>query len=181
MSSVTRFIRQVPVSTTYYNAATVFANPTNMVFELVPDSGNYVGNYPPGYMATASAALQAAIAQAANANAAGAGLTLRDMGKTVYAAATSAAAPGTDPRNTPSTVAYGYFRQVQLIAPKAIGFGTGNQIIGGTSGSNFGVLGAQNTPDIYTDFLTFYIPVTVAGVLQTAVNTQAFAIAGGQM
>jgi hypothetical protein len=178
MSSVTRFIRQIPVSTTYYNAAHVIANPTTMVFELVPDSSNYVGNYPPGYMATASTALQAVLSQASHANAAGDGLTLRDMGKTVYAAVGSTAAPGTDPRGPSAT--YGYFRQVQLIAPKPIGL-TSNTLIGGVNGSTFGVLGAQNSPDIYTDFLTFYIPVTVAGVLGTAVNTQAFAIAGGQM
>ncbi len=178
MSSVTRFIRQIPVSTTYYNAATVIAAPTTMVFELVPDSSNYVGNYPPGYMATASAALQAILLQVSNAH--GAALTLRDMGKTVYAAVGSTAAPGTDPRATPSTVTYGYFRQVQLIAPKPIGL-TSNTLIGGVNGSTFGVLGAENSPDIYTDFLTFYIPVTVAGVLGATVNTQAFAIAGGQM
>jgi hypothetical protein len=53
--------------------------------------------------------------------------------------------------------------------------------MGGTSGTTFGVLGAANTPDNLTDYLTFYIPVAVAGVTGAVVNTQAFAIAGGQM
>ena len=179
MSSVTRFIRQIPVSTTYYNAATVAASPTTLVFELIPESSNYVGNYPPGFVSPASAALIAAVNQAYTANSAGAGLVLRDMGKTIYGAVGTVS--GTDPRSTPSTVTYGYFRQVQLLAPKAIGLNS-QTIIGGVNGSNFGVLGAQNTPDIYTDYLTFYIPVTVAGVNGApTVNTAAYALAGGQM
>ena len=70
MSSVTRFIRQVPVSTTYYNADTVVGASSTLVFEFVPSGSNYVGNYPVagstsgGYVQAASAALQAAIAQA---------------------------------------------------------------------------------------------------------------------
>jgi len=169
MSSVTRFIRQVPVSTTYYNAQQIIASPSTLVYEFVPSAANYVGNYPPGTMQTASVALQAAIAQAANANAAGAGLVLRDLGKTIFAATTS------------SATNFGYFRQVQLIAPSSITSTQG--FIGGTAGPTFGVLGAANTPDAYTDYLTFYIPVVVAGVLgpATPVNTQAFALAGGQM
>lgn len=171
MSSVTRFIRQIPVSTTYYNASAVVAAPATLVYELVPTASNYVANYPPGFMQTASAALQASVAQAVAVNTA-AGLVLRDMGKTVYAAYP------TDPLLAPTTATYGYFRQVQLLAPKPI---TANNFIGGLGGSNFGVLGGQNIPDLYTDFLTFYIPVTVAGVLGPAVATQAYAIAGGQM
>ena len=174
MSSVTRFIRQVPVSTTYYNAATVVATPATYVYEFVPSGSNYVGNYPTflstsgGYMQTASAALQAAIAQAVNAAGAAGNLVLRDMGKTIFAPTDSTGA------------AFSYFRQVQLLDPNTI---SSTQLFnGGTSGSTFGVLGAANTPDLYTDFLTFYIPVNVAGVgLPAASASQAFALAGGQM
>ena len=164
MSSVTRFIRQVPVSTTYYNAAIVAVNATtsistSMVFELVPSAANIVGNYPPGYVSAASPQLIAALAEAVAVHTA-ANLVLRDMGKTIYAAIGSSASAD-----------FGYFRQVQLLRPSAI-----------TSAAQvFGVLGGQNIPDAYTDFMTFYIPVAVAGVKGVSVNTQAFAIAGGQM
>jgi hypothetical protein len=180
MSSVTRFIRQIPVSTTYYNASVVVGTPATYAFEFINDPSNYVGNYPPGYMSAASSALVAAI----NQNVAGAGgaaaVVLRDMGKTIYAAYTTSQTPATDPRNTPSTVTYGYFRQVQLLAPKPIGL-TSNTLIGGVAGTTFGVLGAPNNTDVYTDYLTFFIPVSVAGIFGPAVATGAYAIAGGQM
>ena len=184
MSSVTRFIRQVPVSTTYYSALGVIGTPGAVVFEFVPSSSNYVGNYPAGYnnptggyVAPASAALQAAILQAVNAvpGNAGQGLLLRDMGKTIFGPITASTA-------TPATAvsSWGYFRQVQLIFPQAITQGPG--FMGGVSGNTFGVLGAAGTPDPYTNYLTFYIPVTVAGVNGApGVNTLAFAVAGGQM
>ena len=168
MSSVSRFIRQIPLSTTYYNAAVVAASPSTLVYELVPTSANYTGNYPPGTMQIASLALQTAVLQAANAAGGASNLVLRDMGKTIFAA-TSAA-----------ETSFGYFRQVQLLAPSAITSTQG--FIGGTSGTTFGVLGANNTPDVYTDFLVFFIPVSVAGVNGVpAVATSAWAVAGGQM
>lgn len=177
MSSVTRFIRQIPVGTNYYNAAAVVTNPlTNgLVFEFAPSGSNYVGNYPTpfpsttgGTMIACSAALANAISAAVNASPSGAEkLVLRDMGKTLFAP-TSAA--GTS---------FGYFRQVQLINPNVIS--TTQGFNGGVNGSTFGVLGAANTPDAFTNYLTFYIPVTVAGVKGAQVNTQAFVLAGGQM
>lgn len=166
MSSVTRFIRQIPLSTTYYNAAAVVASPSTLVFEFVPTSANYVSNYPPGYVQTASAALQAAVLQAVNAVGAG-NLVLRDMGKTIFAG------------NALVPTSFGYYRQVQLLNPSAVSAAQG--FIGGPLGNTFGVLGANNTPDAFTDFMTFYIPVAVAGVMGAAVNTQAFSLAGGQM
>jgi hypothetical protein len=169
MSSVTRFIRQIPLATTYYNAAAVVASPSTLAFEFVPTAANYVGNYPPGYMQAASAALILAIQQAANAaTVAGTQLVLRDMGKTIQA-----------PVSNATNANEGFFRQVQLLNPSAISGVQG--YIGGTAGNTFGVLGAANTPDAYTDYMTFYIPVTVAGILGVGVNTQAFALAGGQM
>jgi len=167
MSSVTRFIRQVPVSAHYYNAATIVGAASTMVFELVPSSANIVANYPPSYVQVASAALQAAIAQAVNLN--GTNLVLRDMGKTIYAQYGSGAA--SDPA--------GYFRHVQLINPSGVTAAQG--FAAGSGGQTFGVLGGSNIPDSYTDFLTFYIPVKVAGVKGPQVSTQAFILAGGQM
>lgn len=167
MSSVTRFIRQVPVSASYYNAANIIANSSSMVFELVASASNIVANYPPGYVKTAGPELIAAIAQAANVNPTG--LVLRDMGKTIYAQYGSGAA--SDPA--------AYFRQVQLINPSAIVAAQG--FAGGSAGQSFGVLGGQNIPDANTDFLTFYIPVSVAGVKGPQVLLQAYMVAGGQM
>lgn len=169
MSSVTRFIRQIPVSTTYYHAAGVLASPSTLAFEFVPTAANYVGNYPPGYVQTASVALQTAIAQAVNANPQGVnGFVLRDMGKTIFAG------------NAVVPTSSGYYRQVQLLS-RASAVSATQGFIGGLAGNTFGVLGDNNTPDVYTDFMTFYIPVTVAGVTATNVSTQAFCLAGGQM
>jgi len=161
MSSVTRFIRQIPASASHLNAATVVANAASMVYELVPSASNVVGNYPPGHMQLASAALVAAI------GAAGANVVLRDMGKTILAPVTSLSGN------------QGFFRQVQLIAPAALSASQGFN--GGSAGSTFGVLGASNVPDAYTDYLTFYIPVSVAGVNYGPVGVNAYPVAGGQM
>ena len=122
------------------------------VYEFVASATNTVGNYAPGYMAAAGAEMIAALVVAG----ASTNLVLRDMGKTVQAPVTSL------------TGNVGFFRQVQLLKPAA-------------SGTSFGGLGAANTPDAYTDFLTFYIPVAVAGVKGPQVLTQAYAVAGGQM
>jgi len=63
MTSVMRYARQVPLSTTYYSAATA-------VYQFIPASSNVVGNYPPGYMQTVTIASST---------------VARDMGKTIYA------------------------------------------------------------------------------------------------
>ena len=180
MSSVTRFIRQVPVSTTYYDSGSIVgaAGAIGNAYLFVPDASNYVGNYPPGYMAPATdasgATLQGAILTACQAagyatiatSGAQTAFVLRDMGKTIKAAYKSGGALTTD---------VGFFREVQLLNPKALGLTT-NTVIGGVNGSTFGVLGPS------PDYLTFYIPVTVAGVRANGVPTvNAYAIAGGQM
>ena len=178
MSSVTRFIRQIPVSTTYYDVNSIVssAGAVTGVYEFYNDGSNYVGNYPPGYVLPASNALVTQIVNASDTGVNRNNLILRDMGKTIYAAYGATNTAG-DPRLTPSTANFGYFRQVQLLKPSAI---VANNFIGGTNGSTFGVLGAPLNPDAYTDYLTFYISVTVAGVRGPAV-APAYAIAGGQM
>lgn len=161
MSSVTRFIRQIPASASHLNAAAVVSGAASLAFELVPSSGNIVGNYPPGYVQN-SAALANAIA-AASAAASGA-VVLRDMGKTILAPV----------GNLSGNLQF--YRQVQLIAPAALSPSQGFN--GGAAGSNFGVLGGSNIPTANSDFLVFYIPVSVAGV-GAAVN--AYPVAAGQM
>lgn len=167
MSSVTRFIRQIPIESQHYSAAAVAASPASMVYEFVPAASNVVGNYMPGYVQLASAALVAAINQAVAAAGGASNLVLRDMGKTILAPVGSASAN------------QGYFRHVQLLRPDALSASQGFN--GGSAGSNFGVLGAANVPDAYTDYLSFYIPVGLNGVNFGPYNINAYPLAGGQM
>jgi len=90
--SVLRSTRQIPLSTTYYNAAGVT---TSNAYEFVSSAGNTVGNYPPGYV------------QALTSLPSLTGKVLRDMGKTI-------SAPVGD-----LSGAVGFFRQVQLLAPSS--------------------------------------------------------------
>jgi hypothetical protein len=167
MSSVTRFIRQISPEASRFSAATVAANPNTMVYELVPDASNIVGNYPPGYVQLASAPLILAVQQAAAAAGGAGNLVLRDMGKTILAPVANLSGNK------------GYFRHVQLIAPAALNNAQGFN--GGSNGSAFGVLGAANTPDAYTDYLSFYIPVGINGVNYGPIAINAFPLAAGQM
>jgi hypothetical protein len=191
MSSVTRFIRQIPQSTTYYNAAGLITGSLTAgasgIYEFIPSSSNYVGNYPNGFndtsggfVAPCGQNLASALNQAYSTTTLGAGLVLRDMGKTIFAPiGTTTGQTFTAPTTTAPNPTWGYFRQVQLLLPGTITQGPG--FMGGTTGNTFGVLGAANTPDIYTDYLTFYIPVSIGGITGAVVNTQAYALAGGQM
>jgi len=141
MSSVTRFIRQINNNNAFVKATDLVAAPATYVFELVPADGNVVGNYAPGYMQAGSASLRGAITAAAGSNP-----VLRDMGKTVRAPLGSASG------------AIGYFRQVQLLVPA----GEAGKFIGGPSGNAGGVVGSS--PDAYSPYMTFYVPVVVYGV-----------------
>jgi hypothetical protein len=71
MSSVSRFTRQVPVSTTYYSSA---ALTTSNCYVFTPTQS--LGNYPPGTIQTFAAASHT-LPSLTN-------TILRDMGKTVY-------------------------------------------------------------------------------------------------
>jgi hypothetical protein len=171
MSSIGSSLRQIPLATTYYNPyeiiQDVVTNGINQthVYEFVADSGNYVGNYPPGYMQPASAELVQNIDNVGFKK----DVTLRDMGKTIYAR------DGNKP-----TANKGYFRQVQLIVPKEISLTQG--FLGGVNGTTFGVIGGPLIPDNYTNYLTFYIPVSIGGAgLPQSATTKAYCLAGGQM
>jgi len=161
MSSVTRFIRQIPASGSHLNAAALVTGAATLAFELVPNATNIVGNYPPGFVQN-RAELAAAIT-AANAAASGAVL-LRDMGKTILAPVGSLSGN------------LSFYRQVQLVAPASLSQAQGFN--GGAAGSTFGVLGGNNIPSANSDYLTFYIPVSVAGV-GSSIN--AYPVAAGQM
>jgi len=149
MSSVTRFIKQIHPSEQYLNTASL-ANLAASACEFVPAAGNVPGNYSPGVMVVAPAALIAAITNAATLpNVALGGVVLRDMGKTIYAQITNA------------TGNFGYFRQVQLLAPQPLSFTNGS--VGGVAGNSFGVL--FSSPDAYSPYLTFYLPTVVKSIL----------------
>ena len=137
MSSVQRFIRQINHDSMYFSAATVVASAATVAFDFTPSASNVVGNYPPGYMTAAGAgALYTLITQAANAGP----VILRDMGKTVQAPSVSL------------TGVVSFYRQVQLISLLATSLG--------------GVQGGVNVPTAGSDYLTFYIPISVAGSAQ---------------
>ena len=122
MSSVTRFIRQVPTGTNFVgDASTLIQN----AYDFVPTNGNYVGNYPPGYVTAAANTSLAATLAAADASAGTA--VVRDMGKTIYAPVSSL------------TGNLGYFREYQLLKVNPINAAQG--FLGGPSGSTFGVVG----------------------------------------
>lgn len=133
MSSVTRFIRQTSPAHQYFTVPAGYTGAA--AYEFVAASGNTVGNYPPGYVQTASAALQAAITAAASTS------VFRDMGKTIRAPIGSL------------TGSVAFFRQVQMIAPTAIASYTGA----------FGVQGGVAIPDSLTNYLTFYVPIAAIG------------------
>ena len=165
MSSVTRFIRQIPQSNTYYSAAVVAAtgNVATYCYQFNASANNVVGNYPPGYMTAANAALIGSVAGAVAAAGAGgaANLILRDMGKTIQAPIGNGASPNV-----------GFFRQVQLLLPSALTAAQGYN--GGLNGNTFGVTGVS--------YLTFYVPTVVLGIAGVAAATaQDLVGAGGAM
>ncbi len=99
MSSVTRFLRQIPVSTTYYTVTTT--TPGSVFYELTPDA-NSSGNYPGS---TGFVSATTATTTITNMTISTDTYLLRDMGKTIKCAVGSAS--GTQ----------SFFREVQLVSP----------------------------------------------------------------
>lgn len=145
MSSVTRFLRQIPLATTYYEA---LSSTGSNYFEFVPGSGNFVGNYPPGVMQ-----------ELANLTVPS-GSILRDMGKTIVADVSGVAGKQ-------------FFRQVQILVPS-----TYTSLLGGLTGTNFGVIGDLSTPSNFAPYFSVYVKSSVAGL---GVNGGFKPIMGGQM
>ena len=189
MLSKYKITRQIPLTTTYYDATNVVLNPGTYAYRMNPTSGQgqYANINPTskGYMISGDVdaipfifngnlitSIQEACAAAGGAHM----LVLRDMGKTVYVPY------WTINLATIKKDTKGYFRLVQLISPTSLGPNGWN---GGPQGSTFGVKGypiydawGENS----TNYLTFYIPVSIANIIaEGATSTQAFAIAGGQM
>jgi len=163
MTSVQKFLRQRPVTSTYLQA------PTNACYYVfVATSGNYVGNYPPGYM------LQTTDVPA------GKGDLIRDMGKTIKAV--SVQSGGSIAANaTP-----GFFREVQFISPVTVSSATASS----TFGVGVGSQGAQVLPSAGnvgdSGYGTYYIPIIVDGTVASNGTTPAilpipYLPFGGQM
>ena len=153
MSSVTRFLKQFDVSQSYLTGPTA----RDSLYEFVSAVAGSTGNYPDGYVRLASASTLGPVLLAQSAGTAG--FILRDMGKTIKA------------RNAQTTGDYGYYRQVQLLAPR--GLTAAGAPVSATNGV-LGELPAYN-------YFTLYIPVPVAGVLASPLVTGVAPLAGGQM
>lgn len=171
MSSVQRFLRQIPTGTNFVGNASGLID---AAYDFIPTNGNYVGNYPPGFVTQASntslfAALKAAEKSTGTS-------VVRDMGKTIYAPVSSTKSIDD------LTGDAGYFREYQLlrvnpIKPANPGF------LGGSTGSTFGVVGqgvssGDGSPLLYA---TFYVPVVVNGVYAGTSSSIPAQLAGGQL
>lgn len=147
MSSIQSFLRQRVVGT-----RTATADFTNAAFgtfyQFIPTGGNYVGNYPPGYMVDNTVDVQ---------NNYGFNFPLepvmRDMGKTIKAVIGANAA-------TVPTDLYkgaGYFREYQILFPGTTG-------LNGVAGSNSGVVGGlPSTGLVVPYYYTVYVAIVVNG------------------
>ena len=150
MSSVTRFLKQHDASQTYLSAPT-----RTLLLEFVPAVAGSTGNYPDGYVQAVSGTTLAAINLAV---AGAAGFVLRDMGKTIKA------------RNAQNTGDYGYYRQVQFMAPRGL------TAAGAPVSASNGVLG-----EAASNYFTLYVPVPLAGVMATAPISGVSVLAGGEL
>lgn len=165
MSSVTRFLRQIPVSTTYYSLPDSSAS----LYVFDPDSNNYVGNYPPGLMKIApeipavKAWMTAYGIYDQSGNAVRSKFILRDMGKTFRAPMVA----GQQEQ---------FYRQVQILEPGP--FPVPCPALSKTDGAS-GVIGGSMVPTMDSKYATFYIPVAIGGLTMSAPGV--YPIAGGQM
>jgi hypothetical protein len=186
MQSKYKLTRQIPLTTTYYDAKQVIDNSATLAFAFYPISGQglYTNvNTTKGTMVSGQldalfgGTLISSINDAVDAAGGSFNVVLRDLGKTIFSSYYSL---------NGLVTTKGYFRHVQLISPTSIGSNGWN---GGPNGSTFGVTGYPSEkpridplPYNSTSYLTFYIPVSIANIIaEGATSTRAFAIAGGQM
>jgi len=191
MSSVQSFLRQrLPGNTQL--ALPSGLNPNTGLYVLVAGPGNYVGNYPNGvgYVTTLG---YAANNQSILPAGALTGAVIRDMGKTIFASASSSNSQTSTPTDLGTP---GWWREIQVLFPSNVAnatasspFGVG---IGASNVGNFGTLGgtypAGNPAD--DGYGTFYIPIVVNGVFPgpstgsnvvtpTLANSQLTSVFGG--
>jgi hypothetical protein len=163
MSSIQSFLRQRNVANSIFQAPTT----EGCYYVFVAAPGNYVGNYPPGYMVAVEGLPQQM------------GPLVRDMGKTIKA-----------PIGTGNIAATsGFFREIQFINPQPAVSATGSTTFGvgvGTNSTGAGVLpSAGNAGD--SGYGTYYLAIVVDGTLATsdgntpAVLASPYPPFGGQM
>jgi len=176
MSSTQSFIRQRSQANTIFQAPVAPPGPgpvaAGCYYVFVAGPGNYVGNYPPGYMQAVDIPT-------------GKGSLIRDMGKTIKAVIGSSDLP------VPvlATATAGFFRQIQFIDPQAAVSATGSTTFGvGIGSQGAGYLpqpAGGNAGD--AGYGTYYIPIIVDGTLATSngINTAVLPLPylsiGGQM
>jgi hypothetical protein len=159
MSSIQSFLRQRSQNSTFFQAPT-----NNCYYIFVSGPGNYIGNYPPGYMSFVNLTEDVDVT----------GLLIRDMGKTIKATW------GFGVNATP-----GFFRQVQLIRPTAAVSATGSTTFGVDSIRLPGSIPPGNSGD--DGYGTYYIPIVIDGTLATSDGTTTVTLPspylpfGGQM
>jgi hypothetical protein len=167
MSSIQSFLRQRNVANSLLQAPTT----AGCYYNFVAGPGNYVGNYPPGYMVAADGAVAAIAARDS--------LLIRDMGKTIKAVIGTGNVAATE----------GFFREVQLISPVAAVSATGSTTFGvgaGVAGNAAGTLPSAGNAGS-DGYGTFYIAIVIDGTLATsdgvtkAVLPSPYLPLGGQM
>lgn len=159
MSSILSAPRQRIIGTR--NIAAPSSAVGTSLYVFIAAAGNYVGNYPPGYVVTATTA-------GATFPALASGTILRDTGKTIKAVYSSTATQPTD-----LVSGSGFWREVQLILPQSVSsataqtpFGVGQGSAGAASGA--GTYPAGNAGD--DGYGTFYVPIAVGGVIPGTVG-----------
>jgi hypothetical protein len=168
MSSVQSYLRQRVVGTTTFSTdgvtqlyCLIAGNAAAGGLALAVDAaGNYVGNYPPGYLVNGPTVANLAVGDQG-------GVTnpvLRDLGKTIYAPladAVSATLFGTP----------GYWRAVQVLDPSFF--------VGGTADGNSGITGqAPGFRPVATGgnngdkgYNTYYLPIVMNGTVPGSAAT----------
>ncbi len=161
MSSTQRFLRQRTPGNTLLEATSgtqlysFIAGPgaTGSLANALVAQGNYVGNYPPGYLvpAVTIAQLQQGVQGGILAP------VLRDMGKTIRASLSSDTAGTT--LGTP-----GFWRAVQVLNPVTVASATAQTNFGvtGQAPGNRPTFNSGNVGD--SGYNTYYIPIAVDGV-----------------
>jgi len=160
MTSVQKFLRQINTPNSILQAPT---NDCYYVFVASAAAGNYVGNYPPGYMVVA-----------ANNPIPDQGALIRDMGKTIKCpiSADSGSTFGTS----------GFFREVQVLDPSSPATATASTTfcVGTNSAGAQTLPAGGNVGD--SGYGTYYIPIVVSGIIaSTAVLPTTYLPLGGQM
>jgi len=148
MSSVHSFARQRVVGTRTVGVkyTNVFAGNAvaGTFYQFIPLSGNYVGNYPPGYMVENTSEVQNNMGWMFPLNA-----VATDTGKTIKAVI------GLNASTVPANLSTGagYFREYQIIVPNIVGSSSG--IVGGPPASGL----------VVPNYFTVYIPIVVNRVV----------------